>query len=55
MLWTEIRASRDRTELDMIIDQEVAEAVAAEAKRTRFWFIALVGLIAAGLGLLILA
>jgi hypothetical protein len=39
----------------MIIDQDVAEAVAAEAKRTRFWFMVLAGLIAAGLGLLILA
>jgi hypothetical protein len=38
----------------MIIHQEVAEAVAAEAKRTRFWFMVLVGIIAAGLGLLIL-
>jgi hypothetical protein len=48
----------------MIVDQEfaeavaaeakhVAEAVAAEAKRTRFWFMVLVGSIAAGLGLLI--
>ena len=55
MPWTKTRASRDRTELDMIIDQDVAEAVTAEAKRTRFWFMVLVGLIAAGLGLLILA